>query len=114
MSYISKSKQAEIEAGRLEGLEPMTPEMKKLHKEYNSINDKIAVLNARKTEIQTEVSVALDMAGMKMFIVDGLNTFGFSDVNSTTVNRKELESKFPEVAALVISSKSSTRFYSRK
>lgn len=114
MAYISKSKQLEIDAMREEGFEPLPAEFKKLHKEYNALNDAIAKANARKAVIQTEVALELDKRGMKMFVEDGLNAFGYVDTTSTTVDRSKLELEFPEVAALVISTKQATRFYSRK
>lgn len=114
MAYVSKSKQMEIEAGRLEGLEPLPPELKKVKKEYDNLNSTIAKANARKAAIQTEVALELDKLGMKMFVEDGLNAFGYINVTTTSVDRAKLETEFPEIAALVISTKEASRFYSRK
>lgn len=103
----------EAEAQALEGLGPLPAKLKHLHNRYNAINKLINDLEAEKDLIKTVVAAELDKDGLKMYIEDDNNAFGYIPSTQTSVDRKKLETEFPEVAAVVINHKKITRFYSR-
>lgn len=108
------SVQEEVEAAFLEGTKPLPEDLKELWAEYNELNKQIAVAEARKNVIKQIVGLQADMEGVSMFTVDGVNSLGFNFKTTTNVDRKKLESKYPDVFADVTSTSESTVFYSRK
>jgi hypothetical protein len=106
--------QEEVEAALLEGKKEMPESLIELHKEYNDINDMIAELEARKTQIKTIVGLQADMDGVSMYTINGVNKLGFTTVNRTNVDREALKTEYPEAFFAVVSTSKSQSFFSKK
>lgn len=104
----------EMEALLLEGKAPLPAELDEIKAEYDDLNDQIAKLEARKTEIKIHAALVADSMNVSMFTVDGVNAFGYNDTTRTNVDTAKLRAEFPEIAKVVITSKKSKSFYSRK
>jgi hypothetical protein len=103
--------QEEVEAALLEGKKEMPESLVQLHKEYNDINDMIAELEARKTQIKTIVGLQADMDGVSMYTVNGVNKLGFNTRTTVTVDKKKLMNEYPEVFDAVTSDSTTQVFY---
>jgi predicted phage-related endonuclease len=104
----------EAEALLLEGKTPLPTELESLKAEYDQLNREIAEKEARKEEIKVLTALTLDAHNASMFTVNGVNAFGYNQTTRTTVDSKKLWSDFPEVAKVVVSSKPSRSFFSKK
>lgn len=104
----------EVEALLLEGKKPLPEDLKALHDEYNQLNAEIAEKEARKTAIKQIVGLHADMENVSMFTVNGVDALGFNFRTTTTVDRKKLQAKYPDVYEDVTSTSESSTFYSKK
>lgn len=104
----------EVEALELEGKAPLPQELESLKAEYDKLNKEIAEMEARKEEIKILTALTLDAHNASMFTVNGVNAFGYNKTTRTTVDSKKLIAEFPEVAAVVVSSKEAKSFFSKK
>lgn len=104
----------ELEAARLEGAEPITPEILELVERYRELNKLMAPFKAEQEAIKELVSGVMAADHVKALTLDGVTQVELVTATRKKADLEGLSKDLPEVYAAYVSTSTYTRFDAKK